>query len=135
MVGAGAVGAGAVGAGLVPARTPSPDRTRMPQQPVLTEIGDLPADLWELLGRKGPEADRRPQAHTAPEKPAQPAASGRMMEAPPVVQRAVAEEPAEETGEESAEPNIDALARKVYLQLRRRLHVEAERIDLRPGRS
>lgn len=117
---------------------------------VPTEIGDLPSDLWQLLGATPPAPAASPPAGnggtavqrqaTTAVRPAQPAPASYM--AAPVVQRAEAAAPepapptaeapaatatAGEEGEKKSEVDIDELSRQVMQVLRRRLAVEWER--------
>ncbi len=133
-----------------PVRGPEAKARKEPSEPYLvpTPIGDLPSDLWEMLGER-PPAPRPPAA--------QPSVAG-----PQTVQREVevqpqqlvtevfrapdlqrddvqtgqtesagagqAEEAADEGGEEKkSEVDVDELARKVYPEIRRRLEIEWER--------
>ncbi|MFQ5401123.1 MAG: hypothetical protein ACE5E7_16185 [Anaerolineae bacterium] len=135
------------------------DTPATPEAPdtVPTEIGPLPADLWQLLGQEPPTKQKAPdmvtRAIAAAEAPAKPAAlawpevEDTRQVIPPPVQRtaapaeeAVAETPAstaesppaspqEAAAEEgeAAEIDVDELARRVFGQLKRRLSVEWER--------
>lgn len=106
-----------------------PVRSTEPKPTVRTEIGDLPADLWQLLGKERPAEGDAPGAGARTERPVPPIGPP-----PAPVQRAAADEPAEDAaGETDSGPDVEALARKVYSQLRRRLHIEAERT--RHGKS
>jgi hypothetical protein len=167
---------------LPPAPKPSPDVQRKPpesRQPdlvepipaddtaskrpekkpylVSTEIGDLPSDLWQLLGEKPPKAQEKappsmaqaemtttaPVVQLMPETNGAPAQISEMpsplvtQEFPvPGVQRAVRieeveavteSEPGETETTQEPEIDVDQLARDVFPEIKRRLKVEWER--------
>jgi hypothetical protein len=89
---------------------------------VETEIGTLPADLWELIDRRPPPPETgRPVTVAAPALQRAPAAEL----AAPVGPAETADAKREVDG---PEVDVDELARQVYAQLRRRLLVEWERL-------
>ncbi len=119
---------------------------------LMTEIGPLPVDLWELIGESPPAV--RPQ----PMQTASPAASGmpvqreslapqngkKIPEAPAgFVQRQVepgaavsqgasgAADSASQAGQPQAEIDMDELARRVYGEVKKRLALEWERMRRR----
>jgi hypothetical protein len=119
---------------------PSPLRGAAPasEEPVPTEIGELPADLWQLLGRHSPEPEnaqgKRDQANRST-RPQIPDLQLRAPETAPIQLAAAAEPDSEGTDERTGGPDVEALARKVYSQLRKRLYVEAERSASGHGKS
>lgn len=151
---------------LAPAKPTPPTRQRPDQAHMVpTEIGQLPSDLWHLLGEKPPSPQARPTAApevaapiqrevTAATLPAETEAPpdsraglrepGRLLTqqfAPPVLQRVesesrtagdaaegVTEEATEQDeAEDGAEIDIEALARKVLPEIKRRLAIDWER--------
>jgi hypothetical protein len=134
-------------------RAAAPPATPTPAMPhmVPTEIGELPSDLWQLLGATPPApAASAPAGNgamlqrqvTAAPQPATPAPT-RQYISPAVVQRAettaataARAEPAATTrapaegegeGEKKSEVDVDELSRQVLQVIRRRLAVEWER--------
>jgi hypothetical protein len=115
---------------------------------VPTEIGDLPSDLWTLLGEKPPPpvARETPAPASATEGAVQRKTNGQPVKMltevfrTPEIQRAdetprvpatAAEQAAEEADkgddEQSTEVDLDALARDVYSEIKRRLQIDWER--------
>jgi hypothetical protein len=128
---------------------------------VPTQIGTLPADLWQLIGQEPPTIMRTAlseqisstatqparsaatQQQTAPERP-----TSQTIEPPPTPEAEQKEGATEtqqsdageetsdtqqapessETADESAKPDVDELARRVYANLKRRLSIEWERM-------
>lgn len=105
-------------------------------QTVGTDIGPLPADLWQLLGRTPPseQAESREKAPAPIQRRTQkpPAGPEQVGQAPAVQREAAPEAPDSSTQaadeEEDGEVDVDALARRVYAEIRRKLKVEQERI-------
>ncbi|MCP4360643.1 MAG: hypothetical protein GY796_21760 [Chloroflexi bacterium] len=130
----------------VPETADSAPATEKPaQETVLTEIGELPADLWQLIGDQPPS--KTEQAAVAPSA-VQPTAQLQPAVTHTFVQREAAPAPVEDSaplstdvadngptaaeGEEESEAkkeelDVDDLARQVYGQVKRRLAVEWER--------
>lgn len=130
------------------ARKEAPERKS--EAVVPTDIGPLPADLWQLLDEErspAPPSDEPAQENTTPlaRQSQEPAPVQREPEAtppsplPPLAQGAITQatqaadnemevQGGDETDhDESSEIDIDALARQVLTRLRRRLAVEWER--------
>jgi hypothetical protein len=123
-----------------PQTEPSPLRSAAPssEEPVRTEIGDLPADLWQLLGPQSPESENAPGKRDQASRSNLQQIPDLQLRAPepaPVQLAAAAESDSERTDERTGGPDIEALARKVYFQLRKRLYVEAERSASGHGKS
>ena len=111
---------------------------------VPTEIGDLPSDLWTLLGEQPPPpvTKETPAQASAADGEVQRKANGQparmlteVFQAPeiqrveeaPALQATAAEQAEEAVGEESIEIDLDLLARDVYTEIRRRLQIDWER--------
>lgn len=108
-------------------RQPMPQPTTVP-----TEIGELPGDLWELIGKRPPE--NKQQSTINSERITEYGTRNTSIQREPAedqeVETAVSptDEPANPAEQaESANINLDDLARRVYADLRTRLTVEWER--------
>jgi len=124
----------------------------MDPDPIPTEIGPLPQDLWRLIGQKPPQQGSAASSKTdqivsrKPEKPRTPPKvetiqpepgdspqnGDSILEVPtPLIQRTAlgSEASSQESGSEEAPPELDTdeLARKVYAEIKRRLTTEWER--------
>lgn len=107
----------------------SPAQAPAPGPPLVeTEIGPLPGDLWELIGKEPPAPEQVAPAPVAAVQ-RRPAEAGAAAPVEDVVDDAAPEEapPAAVAAGES-EIDVDELARQVYAQLKRRLVVEWERL-------
>jgi hypothetical protein len=132
--------------------TDSLQRQPESQDMIQTEIGDLPADLWRLIGQQPPVARPSPSLTSSPATPTQTArlaapqaAQVATPSSTPVVQREMASEAVgsavggvetavssltdgePEADQKAQEVDIDELSRQVYAQLKRRLTAEKER--------
>ncbi len=121
--------------------SPSP-ATPPPPAKVATEIGELPGDLWRLIGQEPPKTAGSGTAvtNTAPpttlmQPDAPPSATIQRAEAEPAPAEELAPAPEAppaspreggETGQ-AAEVDVDELARQVYGELKERMSIEWER--------
>lgn len=103
---------------------------------IQTDVGPLPSDLWQLMGKEPPPSGSIATAMPLVQRSTVPPDVDPNL----VIQRAVAIEPItaivqapstpdQGEGGEEGEPNVDTdeLARQVYAQLKRRLSAEMER--------
>lgn len=108
-----------------------------PASTVPTEIGELPQDLWQLIGKDPPPAPVKTETTIAPEQhsavPEQAANETTTIQRQPenMAEVETADPPApEENLDDEVEGegvDVDELARRVYSDLKRRLSVEWER--------
>ncbi len=134
---------------------PQPQQSAADVETVPTAIGPLPADLWRLIGDDLPMVMRAavPETQTEPERlmaaqrssaPPETSAPERPQTQPAAIQATAATaqaptttettgsspeaEAESETSAETAEPDVDELARRVYSEIKRKLSVEWERM-------
>lgn len=135
-----------------------PPAAKAKDEAVLTSIGELPGDLWDVLGEERPEqppaaetdesaaapptVQRTPiEPETVPQAPRQDDSHSEatMPTAVPIQREVVQDEALEEAIEETADSeaedasesddfNLDDIAQRVFRQLRRKLTVEYERM-------
>ncbi|MFO7540340.1 MAG: hypothetical protein R6X32_20060 [Chloroflexota bacterium] len=110
-------------------QTPPPpviQRQKEAAQLVPTEIGDLPADLWQLIGQQPPDSAAAPPAPAANSSnyiQRQPETMGAAVE-----QREESAESDTNAEDEAKETvDVDELARQVYAQLKQQLAADKER--------